>query len=367
MADGLQAWLKSRVRIGSKPHKGIASDDVYNLFQQMATLINAGMPLAQGLEMLSVQSQSLSLRRIMVQVTDRVRGGSALYAAMTDHPKVFSPQTIQVIRTGEVSGELGHLLVELANHMKEARASRARIVSALIYPIIIACVAVIAVVIMLWFVVPFFAQFFSETGGKLPRITVFVIGLSKFFQNYGILLVFGCIAGSFGFRAWVRTPDGGRLFVSALMSMPLLGNLLVQSAMERFAMNLALLLRAGMPLLESLYSLSEVFADNAPMRDTLAEIQRRVAAGGSLAPALAESGMFTPMLVNLVAVGEETGELPKVLDHVAEFYKSNVQALVSRVTSMIEPIVILGMGVVVSVILASIYLPMFSMGGGGGK
>ncbi len=367
MADGLQAWLQSRVRIGSAPHKGIKSDDVYNLFQQMATLINAGMPLAQGLEMLSVQSQSLALRKIMVLVTDRVKGGSALYAAMQDHPKVFSAQTVQVIRTGEVSGELGRLLVELANHMKEARASRARVISALIYPTIIACVAVIAVVMMLWFVVPTFAQFFDETGGKLPGITLFVIGLSEFFQSYGVLLILVCGAGGFAFRMWARTPDGARLFVSALMALPLVGNLLVQSAMERFAMNLSLLLRAGMPLLDSLYALSEVFSDNMPMRDTLANVQRRVAAGGSLAPALSDSGMFTPMSVNLVAVGEETGELPKVLDHVAEFYKANVQALVSRVTSMIEPIVILGMGVVVSGILASIYLPMFSMGGGGGE
>ncbi len=366
MADGLQAFLQSRVKIGSKPHPGIKGDDVYSLFQQMATLINAGMPLAQGLDMLSVQSQSLGLRRIMGQVSDRVKGGSALYAAMTDHPKVFDPQTIQVIRTGEISGELGHLLVELATHMKEARASRARVISALIYPTIIACVAVGSVVMMLWFVVPTFAKFFAETGGSLPGITLFVIGLSKFFQDYGVVLCLGLAAGVYLFRMWIRTPDGARLFVSGLQAMPLVGNLLVQAAMERFAMNLSLLLRAGMPLLESLYALSEVFADNMPMRDALADIQRRVAAGGSLAPALNDSGMFTPMLVNLVAVGEETGELPKVLDHVAEFYKANVQALVGRITSMIEPLVILGMGVVVSGILASIYLPMFSMGGGGG-
>ncbi len=366
MASGLQEFLQSKIRVGSKAHKGIKSDDVYNLFQQMATLINAGMPLAEGLDMMSEQAESLGLRRVMTTITDRVKGGSALYAAMADHPKVFNPQVIQVVRTGEISGELGRLLTELAAHMKEARASRSRVVSAMIYPIIIACVAVVAVVMMLWFVVPTFAQFFSETGGKLPGITLFVIGLSKFFQNNGVYLVVGAIVAGFGFRAWVRTPGGARLFIAALMATPLLGNLLVQSAMERFSMNLSLLLRAGMPLLDALYALSEVFTDNRPMQDTLNGIQRRVAAGGALAPALAQSGMFTPMLSNLVAVGEETGELPKVLDHVAEFYKANVQALVGRVTSMIEPVVILGMGVVVAGILASIYLPMFSMGSGGG-
>ncbi len=367
MAEGLAAFFLDRARVGSKPHKGIKGDDVYNLFQQMATLINAGMPLAEGLDMLCTQSESLKLRQIMRLITDRVKGGTALNMAMADHPKVFDPQVVQVVRTGEISGELGRLLGELAQHMKEARASRAMVISALIYPTIIAIVAVVAVVMMLWFVVPTFAKFFSETGGKLPTITLFVIGLSEFFQKHGVYLVMGVLLSAYLFRLWVRTPDGGRLFVSFLMSLPLVGNLLVQSSMQRFAMNLSLLLRAGMPLLDSLYAIGDVFRDNLPIREALVGVQRRVAAGGPLAGALAESRLFTPMLVNLVAVGEETGELPKVLDNVAEYYKANVSALVGRVTSMIEPIVILGMGVVVSGILASIYLPMFSMGGGGAK
>jgi type IV pilus assembly protein PilC len=161
----------------------------------------------------------------------------------------------------------------------------------------------------------------------------------------------------------VRTEDGSRLFMSALLATPLVGPLLLQSAMERFSSNLALLLRAGMPLLEALYALEGTFHGNRPIRDCLSIVQGRVASGGRVADALKQAGLFTPMVVNLVAVGEESGELPKVLEHLGEFYKQKVNALVERVTSMIEPVIILGMGITVAVILTAIYLPMFSMGG----
>jgi type IV pilus assembly protein PilC len=178
-----------------------------------------------------------------------------------------------------------------------------------------------------------------------------------------VYMIIGVAVGGVAFRYWVRTEDGSRLFMSALLATPLVGPLLLQSAMERFSSNLALLLRAGMPLLEALYALEGTFHGNRPIRDCLSIVQGRVASGGRVADALKQAGLFTPMVVNLVAVGEESGELPKVLEHLGEFYKQKVNALVERVTSMIEPVIILGMGITVAVILTAIYLPMFSMGG----
>jgi type IV pilus assembly protein PilC len=360
---GIHAWLLAHARIGNKKHKPIQPEDLFNLFQQLSTLLQAGMPLSQTLEISASQSQSVRLGEAVREVANRVNAGSPLHEAVAQHPNIFEPHWIQVIRTGELSGELGKLMTKLAHHMKESREARGKVVSALVYPAIIAVVAVVAVVIMFWFVVPTFAQFFNETGSSLPGITQVVIGLSELVQANGVYMIIGIIIGGIGFRYWVKTDDGARLFLSAMLATPLVGPLLLQSAMERFATNLALLLRAGMPLLEALYALEGTFHGNRPFRDCLAVVQSRVASGGRVAEALQQAGLFTPMVVNLVAVGEESGELPKVLEHIAEYYKQKVSALVERITSMIEPVIILGMGVTVAVILAAIYLPMFSMGG----
>jgi type IV pilus assembly protein PilC len=233
----------------------------------------------------------------------------------------------------------------------------------MIYPAIIFCVAIAALVIMLWFVVPTFTQFFKETGSTLPGITRAVISLSDFLQHYGIYLVAGVIAAAVGFRYWLKSPAGGRTFTSFLLALPVFGEVLVNASMEKFATNLALLLRAGMPLLDSLYALDGIFEKNVPYRECLSEVQKRVASGGTLAAGLTEGRLFTPIMVNLVRVGEESGQLPLVLEQVSAYYKQKVAALAQRITGMIEPCIILGMGVTVAVILTAIYLPMFNMGG----
>jgi type IV pilus assembly protein PilC len=292
-----------------------------------------------------------------------VQAGSSLWAAAAEHPKVFESHWVQVIRTGEISGQIGPLLGRLTTNMKETREARGKLISAMIYPTIIFCVAVAAVVIMMWFVVPTFTQFFKETGSDLPGITKAVIGVSDFFQHYGVYLIVAVIGGGIGFRYWIKTPAGARTFMSLLMAMPVFGEVLVNAAMEKFATNLALLLRAGMPLLESLYALDGIFEKNRPYREALADVQKRVSSGGSLANGLKEGRLFTPIMCNLVRVGEESGQLPLVLEQVSAYYKQKVAALASRITAMIEPCIILGMGGTVAVILTAIYLPMFNMGG----
>jgi type IV pilus assembly protein PilC len=356
---GLLAWA----RVSSKKHKGIKGDDIFNFFQQLSTMIQAGMPLMDALVLSSEQSQSKKLGAVIGAISERVGAGSALNVAASEYPKIFESHWVQVIRTGEISGQIGPLLGRLTQNMKESREARGKLISAMIYPSIIFCVAIGALVIMLWFVVPTFTQFFKETGTTLPGITRFVVGLSAFFQHYGLFLVGGVIGGGVGFRYWVKTPGGGRTFVSILLAAPLFGEVLVQSCMERFATNIALLLRAGMPLLDALYAMDGIFEKNIPYREALSLVQRRVASGGSLASGLREASLFTPIMVNLVRVGEESGQLAQVLEQVSMYYRQKVAALAARITSMIEPVIILGMGVTVAVILTAIYLPMFSMGG----
>ena len=362
MAQEMGFFL-SHARVSSKKHKGIKSDDIFNLFQQLSTMIQAGMPLMDAIVLSGSQSQSTRLGRVMDQIATKVQAGTSLNVAMQDYPKIFESHWIQVIRTGEISGQIGTLLGRLTTNMKENREARGKLISAMIYPSIIFCVAVAALVIMLWFVVPTFTQFFKETGGQLPGITRAVIMLSDFLQHYGVYLVIGVIAGVFGFRAWLKTPSGSRTFMSFMLFLPLFGEVMVNASMEKFATNLALLLRAGMPLLESLYALDGLFEKNLPYRECLTEINKRVSSGGTLAAGMGEAKLFTPIMITLIRVGEESGQLPLVLEQVSAYYKQKVAALAARITAMIEPCIILGMGVTVACILTAIYLPMFNMGG----
>ena len=358
-----KGFLLSHARVSSKKHRAIKSDDIFNLFQQLSTMLQAGMPLMDALDLSGSQTQSTKLAAVMSIVATKVQSGSSLWAAAAEHPRIFESHWIQVIRTGEISGQIGPLLGRLTQNMKENREARGKLISAMIYPSIIFCVAIAALVIMLWFVVPTFTQFFKETGSQLPGITRAVVGLSDFLQHYGVYLVILLIGAGVAFRYWVKTPGGGRTFTSFLMALPVFGEVLVNAAMEKFATNLALLLRAGMPLLDSLYALDGIFEKNIPYRECLAEVQKRVSSGGTLANGLGEVHLFTPILITLVRVGEESGQLPLVLEQVSAYYKQKVAALAQRITSMIEPCIILGMGVTVALILAAIYLPMFSMGG----
>ena len=356
-------FFLSHARVSNKKHGGIKADDIFGLFQQLATMLQAGMPLMDALELAGGQTQSKKLAKVMSAIADKVRSGSALWAAAKEHPKVFESHWIQVIRTGEISGQIGPLLGRLTQNMKESREAKSKLISAMIYPAIIFCVACGALVIMLWFVVPTFTQFFKETGGNLPGITRAVIAVSDFLQHYGIYGVVGVVGAAVGFRYWLKSPSGGRMFTSFLIACPIFGDILVNAAMEKFSSNLALLLRAGMPLLESLHALDGVFEKNIPYRECLTEVQKRVSSGGNLCTGLTEAKLFTPILITLIRVGEESGQLPLVLEQVATYYKAKVAALAARITAMIEPCIILGMGVTVAIILTAIYLPMFSMGG----
>ena len=362
------SWLQRHVRTASKMHKAIKSEDKLRFFQQLTTLFSAGTPLLESLWVSSQQSQSIKMRSVVRTIAERVSGGLALHQAAADYPKVFDRQWIEVIKTGDASGKMGEVLTSLTGHIVAAREMRGKIVSAMIYPCIMLVVAVTAIGVMLWKVVPVFADFFKESGSKLPGITQTVIDMSNFLQEKGLYLVGGVVVVVIGLRYYLRTPKGRRIFNQLVMTTPLIGDCAVQAYMERFATNMVLLLKSGLPLMESLGSMQGVFHANAIYKEALQRVQSRVGGGTGLGPALDETGLFTTMLVSMVKVGEESGELALVLDQVATYYRKRVEAMLQRITGLIEPIVILGMGVTVAVILTSIYLPMFQMASGpGGK
>lgn len=359
----VEDWFIAHARVASKPHGKVTVDDKMAFFQQLATLICSGTPLLQAIQISGQQSQSLKLRRVLEEIAGRVSAGSALYAAAAAHPKIFQNHWIEVIRTGEITGQMGMVLLELNKQIRESRETGRRVTGALIYPIILMVIAVVAVTIMLWLVVPTFAAMFKDMGAELPGITQFVVDLSGLVAHYGMYVVAGVAAVVIGFRQYLKTESGRRRVGGISLALPLAGDLVIQSAMYRFASNTALLLKSGIPMLETLKTLEGVFHANPIYRDAFGRVEQRVAAGRPLAASLEETGLFTTMMTNMIRIGEESGQLANVMEQIAPYYKEKMEALIGRATKLLEPVIIMGMGITVAGLMMSIYLPMFEMAG----
>jgi type IV pilus assembly protein PilC len=358
-----RSWMQKHIRVSSKLHTRIKSEDKLQFFHHLTTLFSAGTPLLESLRIASGQTQSEKMQKVINMIMERVSAGTSLHQAMAESPKVFECQWTEIIKTGEMSGQLTQVLTALGDHIKSSRELHTKVISSLIYPCIMCCVAVLAVVVMLWKVVPVFAAFFDDFGSKLPPITQAVVDVSEFLQRRGIILFIGIGIAVFLIRAYFKTNKGKSILDRMLLSMPMIGELVVYANMEKFATNMVLLLENGLPLMETLSSLKGIFS-NTVYKEAMDEIQHRVSGGSGLTTPMEESGLFTSMLVSMVKIGEESGELVKVLGQVSIYYRYKLKEIVERVVVCIEPIVIVGMGVSVAVILTSIYLPMFQMASG---
>ena len=268
-------WFIAHARLSSKPHKAASLDDKMAFFQQLSTLICSGTPLLQAIQIGGQQSQSIKLGRILEEIAGRVSAGSSMHSAAAAYPQVFENHWIEVIRTGEITGQMGPVLLELNRQIRETRATRRKITGALMYPCILIFIAILAVTIMLWLVVPTFASMFKDMGAKLPGITQFVVDASDFIVHYGVYIFGGVGVFVFAFRRYMRSESGRRRVGGVGLALPLFGELIVQSAMYRFASNSALLLKSGIPMLETLTALEGVFYANPIYRDALS--RRRTA------------------------------------------------------------------------------------------
>ena len=356
-------WFIERARVSSKPHKGVKMDDKMTFFQQLSTLISSGTPLLEAVQIGAEQSQSIKMRQALEEMANSVAAGSSLHAAAANHPKIFQHHWIEVIRTGEVTGQMSLVLTELNKQIQDSRATLRKVTGAMMYPIILICVALGAVTGMLWFVVPVFAKMFKDMGAELPAITQFVVDLSNWIVKYGIFALLGLGAVAFAFRWYCKTEGGRRRVKGVLMAVPTLGELLVQSAMYQFASNIALLLKSGVPMLETIEILEGVFQTSPVYREALERVHNRVSAGQSLASSLEETGLFTTMITNMVRIGEASGQLSPVMEQIAPYYKEKMESLISKVTKLMEPIIIVFMGSTVAGLMLSIYMPMFEMSG----
>jgi len=356
-------WVVAHAKISTKPHNKAKLEDTLTFFHQLSTLVSSGTPLLQALKIGAAQCESVKLQRILEQIVSKVSAGSSFHAAAATFPQVFEFQWIEAIRTGEVTGKMAMVLTELNKQVRESRETKRKVKAALTYPVILIVVAVTAVTVMLWLVVPTFAKMFKDMDADLPAITQFVVDASNNIVKYGHYVVIALVLVVFGFKRFMKT-EAGHLYVGGfLMVVPTVGELMIEMAMYQFASNLALLLKSGVPMLETMNTIKGIFSGNPIYREALGRICARVASGKPLYIALQETGLFLPMLTNMVQVGEESGQLGPVMEQIAPFYKEKMQGMIMKVTKMLEPLIIMGMGTTIAGLMLAIYMPMFQMAG----
>lgn len=356
-------WFIAHARVSSKPHKRITLDDKMTFFHQLSTLVSSGTPLLQAMQICAEQNQSLKFRQVLEDIVGRVSAGSTVNAAAAAFPNVFQHYWIEVIRTGEITGQMSLVLLELNKQIQETRATNRKVVGSLMYPAVMIVVAVLAVTAMLWLVVPTFAGMFKDMGAELPGMTQFVVDTSDFIVKYGVYIFMGVIAVAVAFRQYMKTRSGRRRVIGIGLALPMFGELIVQAAMYRFSSNTSLLLKSGIPMLETLTAMEGVFQTNPIYSEAIGRVYNRVASGRPLGSSLEETGLFTSMISNMVNIGEESGQLSAVMEQIAPYYKEKMETMIGKVTKLLEPVIIMGMGITIAGLMMSIYLPMFEMAG----
>jgi type IV pilus assembly protein PilC len=356
-------YVARHAKVSSKRHAKASLDDLMSFFHQLSTLVAAGTPLLRSIEQAARQSESTTLQRVLEDIAMKIGAGNTFYNAASAYPKLFEHAWLEVIHTGEITGKMSYVLVELNKQVAEQRASRRKIKGAMTYPIILLIVATLALTAMLMFVVPTFNQMFKDMGAELPAITQFVVNMSDWIVANGVYAFGGVGAAVYAFKRYMRTEHGRRYVLGTLLTMPVFGAMMVQVTMYKFASNLALLLKSGVPMLETLQTMRGIFGHSPIYRDALDHVASRVSAGHQLAASLEETGLFTGMIVNTVRTGEESGQLANVMEQIAPYYKEKADAMIGKVTKTMEPVIIMFMGTAVATMMLSIYMPMFEMSG----
>ena len=340
--------------------KKIKKVHISRFTRQFATMIGAGLPMVQCLEILSQQSDSAGMRKVIGQVKESVQAGTTLAEALSRHKKTFDDLYVNMVDAGEIGGALDSILIRLAVYREKADALVRKVRGALIYPAVILIVAIGATTLMLTYIVPIFAKMFSGVGAELPGPTKFVLGLSHFLRsNFLVGLIFLALL-AVGFRFYVRTESGKLTIDKLLLRFPLIGDLLRKSAISRFTRTLGTLISSGVSILEAL-EITAKTAGNKVIQNAIKKSVLSIAEGETITQPLKETGVFPPMVTQMISVGEKTGGLDDMLSKIADFYEEEVDAAVSALTSIIEPVVIIFMGGIVGGILISMYLPMFDI------
>ena len=339
----------------------IKQRDVVIFTRQLATMIDAGLPIVQCLEILATQSPNKKLRNVIRQTKDEVEAGSTFTDALRKHPKQFNDLFVNMVAAGEVGGILDGILHRLASYMEKAMKLKSKIKGAMIYPATIVTVAVGVTAVLLIFVIPVFAELFSSFGQALPAPTQFVINLSAFTIAYYPFIGAVLLATGVASRQFYRTESGRLAFDGAFLQLPIFGDLIRKSAVARFTRTLSTLVSSGVPILDALAITARTAGNKVVERAVLAT-RVSISEGRTIAEPLMQSKVFPPMVCQMISVGETTGALDAMLQKIAEFYEEEVDNAVANLTSLMEPLVIVFLGVVIGGLVIAMYLPIFKLG-----
>ncbi|WP_457570775.1 type II secretion system F family protein [Desulfovulcanus sp.] len=345
---------------GTFLEENVTSRDMVVFSRQFATMINSGVPILQALQVMCEQTENNKLRRKLYEVRNDIETGSSLYDALKKHRDVFDDLYINMVNAGETGGVLDVVLLRLAEYIEKAAKLKSKVKGAMIYPAVVMCVAVAVIAIILIFVIPTFEKMFADFGSALPVPTQIVINMSRFVKGNFLYLLGGIIAFIVGFRFFYRWERGRILIDNWILFIPVFGSLLRKVAVAKFSRTLSTMISSGVPILNALDIVSRT-SGNKTVERGIQQARKSIAEGQTLAEPLDETGVFPPMVIHMISIGETTGALDTMLEKIADFYDDEVDVAVETLTSLIEPFMIVFLGVVVGGLVISMYLPIFKI------
>jgi type IV pilus assembly protein PilC len=355
ISEGQSKARKQKLRRG-----GTKIEDLVLISRQLATMIRAGLPLIEVLNILGEQVDKLILRNVLRQVEKDVQGGSSFYEALARHPKVFNQFFLSMVKAGEASGMLDTILDQVATYLEKSASIRRKVKSAIMYPAAVSVFAALIMILIMWKVVPVFEEIFSDLGQKLPLPTRIVIAISRFIRDQWYIGVIGVVGSYFLFHQWSRTKSGRVQIDTMKLKVPVFGPLMLKVSIAKFSRSLGTLMRAGVNILGALEIVAKT-AGNVIIEEAVLKTKLSIQGGDSITKPLVEAGVFPPMVTRMIEVGERTGALESMLHKVAEYYEDQVDAAVAGLTSLIEPLLIVFLGGMIGTIVIAMFMPLIKM------
>lgn len=340
--------------------KKVTDKDIVIFTRQFATMIDAGLPLVQCLEILSAQAENPVLGKAISEVRADVEGGSTYTDALRKHPKVFDDLYVNMVSAGETGGILDTILNRLSKHIEKSMKLKKQIKSAMVYPATILGVAAIVIIVLMVWVIPIFAKMFVDFGGTLPGLTQMVIDASYFMKNNILYMIGGALLAGYGFKKYYKTPKGHYKVDKLALKLPVVGDLIQKASIAKFTRTLGTLISSGVPILEGLGIVAKT-SGNKVVEQAIMNARSSISEGKTIAEPLGKEKVFPPMVVQMISVGETTGAIDGMLGKIADFYDDEVDAAVTALTSLLEPMMMVFLGVTIGTIVIAMYLPIFEM------
>ncbi len=351
---------KGLTKSAGRGRGGIKLSELVLFTRQLATMIESGIPLVQCLDILSEQVENKQFKEIVGKIKDQVSAGSSFNEALANHPKAFSTLYVNMVKAGESSGALDDIMERLAGYLEKTDSLLRKVRSAMVYPLVVSVMAIAITLVLMLNVVPTFKSIFADFGGELPLPTRILIGISDLLIHTFVVWFAGALIAVFLIRKYLKTPKGRAVFDAFKLKMPVFGSIFRKVAVSKFTRTLATLIRSGVPILSALEIVAKT-SGNTVIEEAVGKVRVSIREGETITDPLSKSGVFPPMVVRMISVGEQTGELEKMLTKIADFYDDQVDAAVSGLTSIIEPLVIAFLGVFIGGTVICMFLPIFKL------